>query len=234
MFTVSDANGTTYAWGEGSVHGKEISSDEPVSYDEMKVLNLNVVYAQVKENDEVTRAYTMSNPLPTSLELTSNQILQIAGDSVWGSANIESSSVYDRVGYEMTTDRLTFTSSNPSAVTVDSNGVVTGMGRIDSSVITVTDKILGSSYSFTVRVAQSADTEITVPMIVSGYGHTLALRADGTVWAWGDNTYGQLGDGTYGTSNVDKFVPRQVRIGQNESNTKLLTNIKYVAAGANS
>ena len=30
-------------------------------------------------------------------------------------------------------------------------------------------------------------------MIVSGYGHTLALRADGTVWAWGDNTYGQLG-----------------------------------------
>mgnify|MGYP000336694842 CR=1 FL=1 len=88
---------------------------------------------------------------------------------------------------------MTFTSSNPSAVTVDSNGVVTGMGRIDSSVITVTDKILGSSYSFTVRVAQSADTEITVPMIVSGYGHTLALRADGTVWAWGDNTYGQLG-----------------------------------------
>ncbi len=43
-----------------------------------------------------------------------------------------------------------------------------------------------------------------------------------------------FGDGTYGTSNVDKFVPRQVRIGQNESNTKLLTNIKYVAAGANS
>ncbi len=42
VFTVSDANGTTYAWGEGSVHGKEISSDEPVSYDEMKVLNLNV------------------------------------------------------------------------------------------------------------------------------------------------------------------------------------------------
>ena len=34
VFTVSDANGTTYAWGEGSVHGKEISSDEPVSYDE--------------------------------------------------------------------------------------------------------------------------------------------------------------------------------------------------------
>lgn len=26
--------------------------------------------------------------------------------------------------------------------------------------------------------------------------HTLGLRANGTVWAWGDNTYGQLGDNT--------------------------------------
>ena len=28
------------------------------------------------------------------------------------------------------------------------------------------------------------------------YGHTLAVRSDGTVWAWGDNTHGDLGDGT--------------------------------------
>jgi hypothetical protein len=27
------------------------------------------------------------------------------------------------------------------------------------------------------------------------FGHVLALRRDGTVWAWGDNEYGQLGDG---------------------------------------
>jgi alpha-tubulin suppressor-like RCC1 family protein len=28
------------------------------------------------------------------------------------------------------------------------------------------------------------------------FGHSLALKADGTVWAWGCNWYGQLGDGT--------------------------------------
>jgi alpha-tubulin suppressor-like RCC1 family protein len=32
--------------------------------------------------------------------------------------------------------------------------------------------------------------------VVAGVAHSLALRMDGTVWAWGRNTRGQLGDGT--------------------------------------
>jgi len=35
-----------------------------------------------------------------------------------------------------------------------------------------------------------------VVAIAGGNWHTLALRRDGTVWAWGDNRSGQLGDGT--------------------------------------
>lgn len=43
--------------------------------------------------------------------------------------------------------------------------------------------------------------------ISAGYGHSVALKHDGTVWAWGQNWYGQLGDGTstpnqYSTSPV--------------------------------
>jgi alpha-tubulin suppressor-like RCC1 family protein len=37
-----------------------------------------------------------------------------------------------------------------------------------------------------------------IVQIASGYNHNLALLRDGTVWAWGDNTYGQLADGTSG------------------------------------
>lgn len=32
--------------------------------------------------------------------------------------------------------------------------------------------------------------------ISAGFGHSLALTADGIVYAWGDNTYNQIGDGT--------------------------------------
>ena len=45
-----------------------------------------------------------------------------------------------------------------------------------------------------------------VTAIAAGGGHTVALRQDGTVWAWGDNIYGQLGDGT----NNDRLMPVQV------------------------
>lgn len=36
--------------------------------------------------------------------------------------------------------------------------------------------------------------------------HTLAIKIDGTLWAWGINTYGQLGDGT----TINKTTPIQV------------------------
>ncbi|MDQ8737988.1 fibronectin type III domain-containing protein [Paenibacillus sp. LHD-38] len=46
-----------------------------------------------------------------------------------------------------------------------------------------------------------------VTMVAGGGHHTLALKQDGTVWAWGNNVYGQLGDG----STTDGYTPVQVQ-----------------------
>ncbi len=41
-----------------------------------------------------------------------------------------------------------------------------------------------------------------VTKISAGAGFSLALRSNGTVWAWGDNRYGELGNGTTVSSSV--------------------------------
>lgn len=51
-----------------------------------------------------------------------------------------------------------------------------------------------------VPVQLSGFTEVVA--IAGGGSHSIALRSDGTVWAWGDNGNGQLGDGTNTSSNV--------------------------------
>jgi hypothetical protein len=40
----------------------------------------------------------------------------------------------------------------------------------------------------------------------AGYGHTCIIKQNGSLWCWGNNKYGQLGDGTY----EDKNLPVQI------------------------
>jgi alpha-tubulin suppressor-like RCC1 family protein len=46
-----------------------------------------------------------------------------------------------------------------------------------------------------------------VVAIAGGQGFSLALKDDGTVWSWGFNNYGQLGDGTTNTTSSPAQVP---------------------------
>jgi len=51
-----------------------------------------------------------------------------------------------------------------------------------------------------------------VTEIAAGSTHSLAMKSDGTLWAWGDNAYGQLGDGQIrGADWPDRSTPVKVR-----------------------
>lgn len=53
---------------------------------------------------------------------------------------------------------------------------------------------------YTLPTQVSSLTDIS--QIAAGSHHSLALQSNGTVWAWGDNASGQLGNGTLVASNV--------------------------------
>ncbi len=57
-------------------------------------------------------------------------------------------------------------------------------------------QLTGSRDSWVPTKASLAGMRVT--RIAAGGAHSLALLADGSLIAWGDNTYGQLGDGTLG------------------------------------
>jgi alpha-tubulin suppressor-like RCC1 family protein len=68
-----------------------------------------------------------------------------------------------------------------------------------------------------------------VKAVAAGSGFSLALKDDGTVWAWGSNTEGQLGDGT--TSVIPRLTPGKVK--DPSDPTGFLINVTAIAAGLN-
>jgi len=55
-------------------------------------------------------------------------------------------------------------------------------------------------------VQVSAGTSWTA--IAAGGTHTVAVKSDGTLWSWGTNLYGQLGNG----STINQIIPKQVDV----------------------
>jgi len=62
------------------------------------------------------------------------------------------------------------------------------------------------SSAATITGAATPAAAVTLPIVAAGGGHTCSIMADQSVWCWGKNTTGQLGNGT----TADSTVPVQV------------------------
>ncbi len=90
----------------------------------------------------------------------------------------------------------------------------------------------GTQSYYSVQVKKDANTPLqNIVAISAGTTHSLALAADGTVWAWGANFRGQLGNGKKGTTQDDEYesenYPVKMKIDTNTS----LENIVAIYAG---
>jgi alpha-tubulin suppressor-like RCC1 family protein len=84
-----------------------------------------------------------------------------------------------------------------SDLTPSTSYIVTIAGVTDSAGNAMT-----TPYSGTFNTGSSAP----VLAIAAGFAHTMIVKSDGTLWAWGNNSYGQLGDGTL----ISKTSPTQI------------------------
>jgi len=78
-----------------------------------------------------------------------------------------------------------------------------GNNSITDSYIPV--KVLKGEYSGTTYLGDNSSNKIIA--IALGYYHSIALAADGSVYTWGYNGYGQLGD----NSTTEKHTPVKVK-----------------------
>jgi len=113
-------------------------------------------------------------------------------------------------------------------------GVLTGEGTSWSLAVVA---IVSGNIDFRIGGHGIADEPITVTVhappviyVSAGDSHTMAIREDGTLWAWGNNGSGRLGDGTAttgdGTWGVNNNRHSPVRIGTD-------TDWRTVSAGGN-
>ena len=98
---------------------------------------------------------------------------------------------------------ITYTSSNPNVASVDGTGKVTWLSDNGPRIvrITATDGTTTKTYDYYLMAPQVVNTDM----------NTFVLKADGTVWAWGANNSGQLGQGV--TSTTPVMIPMQVKGG---------------------
>ncbi|MFA7150813.1 MAG: prepilin-type N-terminal cleavage/methylation domain-containing protein [Candidatus Paceibacterota bacterium] len=125
------------------------------------------------------------------------------------------------VGY--LTDITSITAGNYHALALKSDGTVYAWGRNYNGELgdgTQTNKYTPVQ----VKGVGGAGYLTNIESFIGGASYSLALKSDGTVYSWGYNEYGALGDGT----TTNKYTPVQVK---GVGGVDYLTSIVHVAAG---
>jgi photosystem II stability/assembly factor-like uncharacterized protein len=88
-------------------------------------------------------------------------------------------------------------------VFLKSDGTVYATGKNAYGQLGTGDDKIGVHSLTTVQVKCSIDGYLkNVIAVTAGAYHSMALKSDGTVWAWGRNDKGQLGNGSYDVSGI--------------------------------
>jgi alpha-tubulin suppressor-like RCC1 family protein len=143
-------------------------------------------------------------------------------DGQVGSVSIPMKNISPPVAVPGVTDAVSVTAGNEHSCVVLENGQVMCWG--DNHFGQLGHGIQSHAF-FPPRVAPIAS--IGALAVTAGRRHTCALLRDRTVQCWGENTDGQLGDG----STKDSRTPVRVSVQAPDVTTRLLDNVIALSAG---
>lgn len=135
--------------------------------------------------------------------------------------------VKDNAGTGYLSGVTAITGGNGHVVTVKTDGTIWAWGGNQNSQLGITEEVARmTSRRLPAKVLAdySENALADVQTIVAGSNHSIILKPDGTVWAWGSNGNGQLGDGT----TTQRYLPVQVK---DATGNGYLTGVTAIAAG---
>ncbi len=165
--------------------------------------SLSVVFTPNAKNSRVGALTIISNavgsPHHVSLTGTGTGLAKGAQSIIFGTAPIIVLGGTESVSASggASGNAVLFSSLTPlTCSTAGANGsLVTGTAVGTCSI--AANQASNADFDAAPQVTQDITISPAVtPMVAAGYAHTVALKANGTVLAWGYNVYGQLGDGT--------------------------------------
>jgi len=180
--TLSAMSGATIRY---TMDGNAVQSNSPIytgpfAFDVTTTLKARAYHPDYLTSGELGRTYTLEAAAPTLSptggSYAAGQVITVTSPSIGA------------------TMRYTLNGATPGTNDpVILSGATLVAGNYTLKVKAWKDGALASA----VTSADYAITgEVSPPSIAAGETHVLALRHDGTVWAWGANASGQLGDGT--------------------------------------
>ena len=202
------SDGTIYAWG---YNGRGQLGDEtlmnrstPVAVRGINLLGNNPPIARAGTLQHVTELSTVTLDATLSSDndgsISSYSWSQIAGNPVTLSDSA---------------------SATPSFTAPDINTVTTLTFQLN-----ITDNSGNSQqHQVDIRVYPDSSTPIS-PSVAAGSTHSITLKQDGTIWGWGDNGNGQLGNGTTTNSEVpvkvDSFLNSVIAVATGDNHSLAL------------
>ena len=195
------SNGSVWAWGENTIQNGNFPT----------VANAPVSFTTITNAAKVSGGFNTNTPAPyyvlTSdggLNLRGSQFAQVAANGIvppaLGNAGMPRSSPVQigAAGWK------TIIGGEAWCFGIRTDNSLYAWGRNNAGVLG-----LSTQNSFVSPVLVSTNSYTSIGTMGSGtnsWDFTVAVRSDGTLWSWGDNTYGQLGSGT----TIPRSSPVQV------------------------